>query len=153
MPNRQRALPGVAATQVHNSMQDGAPAIRKPNTMVVVMVMMPVVTSACMLHQTCFIRGTLARGKTFMALSSGERHSCVTRDDVTLTLCTLRATTVLSRNCCADFGRPFTQRGWCHIPLPKNSLPPTGMWNPSPSLQPPSTTPPTTLGPEKKKSK
>ena len=33
----------------------------------------------------------------------------VTRDDGTVTLCTLRAATVLSRNCCADFGHPFKE--------------------------------------------
>ena len=39
-----------------------------------------------------------------------ERHARVTRDDGTVTLCTLRAATLLShtRNCCADCGRPLT---------------------------------------------
>ena len=35
-------------------------------------------------------------------LDPGERHSRDTRDDGTVTLCTLRAATVLSRNCRAD---------------------------------------------------
>ena len=35
-------------------------------------------------------------------LNPGERHSRVTWDDGTVTLCALRAATVLSRNCCAD---------------------------------------------------
>ena len=38
-------------------------------------------------------------------LNPGERHSRDTRDDGTVTLCTLRAATVLSRDSCADFGR------------------------------------------------
>ena len=41
-------------------------------------------------------------------LNPGERHSRDTRDDGTVTLCTLRAATVLSRDCRADFGRPLT---------------------------------------------
>ena len=48
-------------------------------------------------------------------LDLGERHSRVTRDDGTVTLCALRAATmtVLSRNCRADFGRPLTKRRCC----------------------------------------
>ena len=43
-------------------------------------------------------------------LNPGERHSRVTRDDGTVTLCALRTATVLSRNCCADFGRLLTKK-------------------------------------------
>ena len=39
-------------------------------------------------------------------LNPGERHSRVTRHDGTVTLCALRTATVLSRNCCSDFGVP-----------------------------------------------
>ena len=45
-------------------------------------------------------------------LNPGERHSRDTRDDVTL--CTLRAATVLSRDCPADFGRPLTKKVMSH---------------------------------------
>ena len=66
-------------------------------------------------------------------LNPGERHSCVTRDDSTVTLCTLRAATVLSRNCCAEFGRPLTKKVMSHsrdgpgvtAPLPRNTVPET----------------------------
>ena len=44
----------------------------------------------------------------------GQRHSRVTRDDGTVTLCTLSTATVLSRNCCADFGRPLTKKVMSH---------------------------------------
>ena len=47
-------------------------------------------------------------------LNQGERHSCDTRDDGTVTLCALRAATVLSRNCCADFGRPLAEQVMSH---------------------------------------
>ena len=47
-------------------------------------------------------------------LNLGERHSHVTRDDGTVTLSTLRPTTVLSRNCCADFGRPLAKKVMSH---------------------------------------
>ena len=46
-------------------------------------------------------------------LNPGERHSRDTRDDNTVTLCTLRAATVLSRACRADFGRPLTKKVMC----------------------------------------
>ena len=82
-------------------------------------------------------------------LNPGERHSRVTRDDGTVTLCTLRAATVLSRNCCAEFGRPLTKKDVAFVttnvsrdgpgvtaPLPKSIVPLTGVWNP-PLLSPP----------------
>ena len=47
-------------------------------------------------------------------LNPEERHSCDTRDDGTVTLCSMRATTVLSRNCCADFGRPLARKVMSH---------------------------------------
>ena len=51
-------------------------------------------------------------------LNPGERHSRDTRDDGTVTLCTPRAATVLSRDCCADFGRPLAKKVmsplYCH---------------------------------------
>ena len=47
-------------------------------------------------------------------LNPGERHSRDTRDDGTVTLCTLRAATVLSRDCRADFGRPLTKKVMSH---------------------------------------
>ena len=46
---------------------------------------------------------------------AGEQHSHVTRDDGTVTLCSLRAATVLSCDCCTDFGRPLTK--------PKEAMP------------------------------
>ena len=56
--------------------------------------------------QGSVLSGTVYQGGT---LTPGERHSRVTRDDGTVTLCALRAATVLSRDCCADFGRPLTK--------------------------------------------
>ena len=47
-------------------------------------------------------------------LNTGERHSRDTRDDGTVTLCTLCAATVLSRDCRADFGRPLTKKVMSH---------------------------------------
>ena len=47
-------------------------------------------------------------------LNPGERHSRDTRDDGTVTLCTLRAATVLSKDCRADFGRPLTRKVMSH---------------------------------------
>ena len=47
-------------------------------------------------------------------LNLGERHSRDTRDDGTVTLCTLRAATVLSRDCRADFGRPSAKKVMSH---------------------------------------
>ena len=47
-------------------------------------------------------------------LNPGERHSRDTRDDGTVTLCTLRAATALSRDCRADFGRPLTKKVMSH---------------------------------------
>ena len=49
-------------------------------------------------------------------LTQGERHSGVTRDEGTVTLYPVRATTVLSRNCCTDFGRPLTKKVMSHSP-------------------------------------
>ena len=73
-------------------------------------------------------------------LNSGERHSRDTRDDGTVTLCTLRAATVLSRDCRADFGRPLTKKVMSHsrdgsgvtAPSRTNIVPVTGVWNPPP---------------------
>ena len=47
-------------------------------------------------------------------LNPGELHSRDTRDDGKVTLCTLRAATVLSRDCRADFGRPSTKKVMSH---------------------------------------
>ena len=47
-------------------------------------------------------------------LNPGERHSRDTRDDGTVTFCALRAATVLSRHCRADFGRPLTKKVMSH---------------------------------------
>ena len=47
-------------------------------------------------------------------LNPGERHPRDTRDDGTVTLCGLRAATVLSRNCCADFGRHLVKKVMSH---------------------------------------
>ena len=77
-------------------------------------------------------------------LSPGERHSRDTRDDGTVTLCTLRAATVLSRDCRADFGRTLTKKVMLHsrdgpgvtAPLRTNIVPLTGVWNPPPSVTP-----------------
>ena len=44
-------------------------------------------------------------------LNPGERHSRDTRDDGTVTLSALRSATILSRNCCTDFGRPLNKKG------------------------------------------
>ena len=71
-------------------------------------------------------------------LIPGEWHSRNTWDDGTVTLCTLRATTVLSRDCRADFGRPSTKEVMSHsrdgpcvtAPLRTNIVPLTGVWNP-----------------------
>ena len=73
-------------------------------------------------------------------LNPGELHSHATLDDGTVMLFTLRATTVLSRNCCGDFGPPVTKEVMSHshdslnvtAPLPTNVVPLTGVWNPSP---------------------
>ena len=43
-------------------------------------------------------------------LTRGDDISRVIRDDGMVTLCALRAATVLSRKCCADFGRPLTKK-------------------------------------------
>ena len=80
-----------------------------------------------------------------LKLNPGERHSRDTRDDGTVTLCTLRAATVLSRDCRADFGRPSTKKVMSHsrdgpgvtAPSRTNIVPLTGVWNPPP----PSVTP------------
>ena len=78
-------------------------------------------------------------------LNPGERHSRDTRDDGTVTLCTLRAATVLSRDCRADFGRPLIKKVMSHsrdgpgvtAPSRTNIVPLTGVWNPPPSVTPP----------------
>ena len=75
-------------------------------------------------------------------LNPGERHSRDTRDDGTVTLCTLRAATVLSRDCRADFGRPLTKKVVSHsrdgpgvrAPLRTNIVPLTRVWNTPPPL-------------------
>ena len=62
-----------------------------------------------------------------------------------MTLCTLRAATVLSRDCRADFGRPLTKKVTSHsrdgpgvtAPLRTNIVPLTGVWNPPPLPLPP----------------
>ena len=67
-----------------------------------------------------------------------ERHSRDTRDDGTVTVCTLRAATVLSRDCRADFGRRLTKKVMSHsrdspgvtAPSRTNIVPLTGVWNP-----------------------
>ena len=78
-------------------------------------------------------------------LNPGERHSRVTRDDSTATLCTLCAATALSRNCCADCGRLLTKKVMLHsrdgpgvtAPLRTNIVPLTVVWNPPPPPPPP----------------
>ena len=80
-------------------------------------------------------------------LNPGERHSRDTRDDGTVTLCTLHAATVLSRDCRADFGRPLTKKVMSHLrdgpgvtaPSRTNIVPLTRVWNPPPSFTPPLT--------------
>ena len=47
-------------------------------------------------------------------LTPGERHLRDTQDDGTVTLCTQRAATVLSRDCRVDFGRPLTKKVMSH---------------------------------------
>ena len=82
-------------------------------------------------------------------LNPGERHSRDTRDDGTVTLCTLRDATVLSCDCRADFGRPLSKKVMSHsrdgpgvtAPLRTNIVPLTGVWNPPPSVTPPSKSP------------
>ena len=77
-------------------------------------------------------------------LNPGERHSRDTRDDGTVTLSTLRAATVLSRDCRADLGCPLTKKVMSRsrdglgvtAPLRTNIVPLTGVWNP-PSVTPP----------------
>ena len=88
----------------------------------------------------CIDRAFLKEGY----LNLGERHSRDTRDDGTVTLCTLRPATVLSRDCRADFGRPLTQNVMSHsrdgpgvtAPLRTETVPLTGMWNPPLPLPP-----------------
>ena len=78
-------------------------------------------------------------------LTPGERHSRDTRDDGTVTLCTLRAATVLSRDCRADFGCPLTKKVMSHsrdgpgvtAPLETNIVPLMAVWNPPPLPLPP----------------
>ena len=65
----------------------------------------------------------------------GERHSRDTQDDGTVTLCTLHAATVLSRDCRVDFGRSLTKKVMSHsrdgpgvtAPLRTNILPLAGV--------------------------
>ena len=62
--------------------------------------------------------------------------------DGTVTLCTLRAATVLSRHCRADFGRRLIKKVMSHsrdgpgvtTPLLTNTVPLTGVWHPPPSV-------------------
>ena len=78
-------------------------------------------------------------------LNLGERHSRLTWDDGTVTLCALRAATVLSLNCCADCGRPSTKKAMSHsrgspgvtAPLRTNTVPLAAVWNPPLPLLPP----------------
>ena len=78
-------------------------------------------------------------------LNPGQRHSRDTRYDGTVTLCTLCAATVLSRDCRADFGRPLTKKVMSHsrdgpgvtAPSRTNIVPLTGVWNPPPFRYPP----------------
>ena len=68
-------------------------------------------------------------------LNMEERHSRDTRDDGTVTLCTLHTATVLSRDCRASFGRPLTKKVMSHsrdgpgvtAPLWTNIVPLTGI--------------------------
>ena len=79
-------------------------------------------------------------------LNPGERHLklCHTRDDGTVTLYALHAATVLSRNCCADFGRPLAKKVMLNshdgpgvtASLQTNIVPLTAVWNPPLSLPP-----------------
>ena len=77
-------------------------------------------------------------------LNPGERHSRDKRDDGTVTLCTLRAATVLSHNCGADFGRPLRKKVMLHsrdgpgvtAPLGTNCTSHRGVESP-PSVTPP----------------
>ena len=78
-------------------------------------------------------------------LNPGERHSRDTPDNGTVTLCTLRAATVLSHDFRADFGRPLTKKVMSHsrdgpevtAPLRANIVRLTRVWNPPPSFSPP----------------
>ena len=80
----------------------------------------------------------------WLLLGTGERHSRVTRDDGTVTLCALHAATVLSHKCCTNFGRPLT-KVMSHLrdglgvtaPLLTNIVPLTAVLNPPPSVTPP----------------
>ena len=93
------------------------------------------------LHPKTHYRAFLKGGD----LNPGERHSRDTRDDGTVTLCTLRAATVLSRDCRADFGRPLTKKVMSHsrdgpgvtAPSRTNIVPLTRVWNTPPSVTPP----------------
>ena len=78
-------------------------------------------------------------------LNPREQHSRDTQDDSTVTLCSLRAAAVLSRNCCADFARPLAKKVMSHsrdgpgvtAPSQTNIIPLTAVWNPPPSVTPP----------------
>ena len=75
-------------------------------------------------------------------LKPGERHSRDTRDDGPVTLCTLRAATVPSRDCRADCGRPLTKKVLSHsrdgpgatAPLRTHIVPLTAVGDPPPPL-------------------
>ena len=78
-------------------------------------------------------------------LNPGERHSRFTRGDSTVMLCALRAATVLSQKCCADFGRPLAKKVMSRSrdgpgvtgPSRTNIVPLTAAWNPPLPLPPP----------------
>ena len=76
---------------------------------------------------------------------TGERHSRDTRDDGMVTLCTLRAATVLSRDCRADFGRPSTKKVMSHSRdgrVSRHHCGQTLYLSPGCGIPPPSVTPP-----------
>ena len=79
-------------------------------------------------------------------LNPGERHSRDTRDDGTVTLCTLRAATVLSHACRADFGRPLAKKWWCRtrvtVRVSRHHRGQTLYLSPGCGIPPPSVTPP-----------
>ena len=96
---------------------------------------------------TIYDAGPLAAGPLCgLLIFKGGEGTRDTQDDGTVTLCTLRAATVLSRDCRADFGRPLTKKVMSHLrdgpgvtaPSQTNIVPLTRVWNPPP----PSVTPP-----------
>ena len=72
-----------------------------------------------------------------------------------MTLCTLRAATVLSRDCRADFGRPLRKKVMSHsrdgpgvtAPLRTNIVTLTGVWKTPRSVTPPLKSPRAISGP------